>query len=78
MTFPSWLASHEFVFKAKSDGDAARSARELEILALVAKGLTNKEISGVLKLSHHTVELADSSSPYSSSGKVTPVSRGTR
>lgn len=33
-----------------------RGARELEILALVAKGLTNKEISGVLKLSHHTVD----------------------
>ena len=31
------------------------SPRELEILMLVAKGLTNKEIAGRLSLSSHTV-----------------------
>lgn len=31
------------------------SAREIEILEMVAKGLTNKEIAGVLQISHYTV-----------------------
>ncbi len=31
------------------------SAREIEILEMVARGLTNKEIAGVLQISHYTV-----------------------
>jgi DNA-binding NarL/FixJ family response regulator len=31
------------------------SAREIEILEMVSKGLTNKEIAGVLQISHYTV-----------------------
>lgn len=30
--------------------------REFEILKLIAKGYTTKEISSMLKISHHTVE----------------------
>lgn len=31
------------------------SAREIEILEMVSRGLTNKEIAGVLQISHYTV-----------------------
>jgi two-component system, NarL family, response regulator len=37
------------------DARTSLSAREIEILELVAKGLTNKEIAGVLQISFYTV-----------------------
>ena len=35
---------------------AALSPRRLEVLELVAKGLTNREVAGVLKISEHTAK----------------------
>jgi len=48
------------IFRAKVDDkhgpDSSHlSAREVEVLALVAKGMSNKEIANTLCLSHHTV-----------------------
>jgi ATP/maltotriose-dependent transcriptional regulator MalT len=40
---------------ASSPGPRGLSARELEVLALVAKGSTNREISAALVISEHTV-----------------------
>src|SRR3974390_820561 len=37
------------------DARSSLSAREIEILEMVARGLTNKEIAGVLQISHYTV-----------------------
>lgn len=37
------------------DGRSSLSAREVEILEMVSRGLTNKEIAGALKISHFTV-----------------------
>jgi len=37
------------------EGRSSLSAREIEILEMVARGLTNKEIAGVLQISHYTV-----------------------
>jgi DNA-binding CsgD family transcriptional regulator len=41
--------------KAPSDAPGGLSAREVEVLALVAKGKTNREISTALVISEHTV-----------------------
>jgi DNA-binding NarL/FixJ family response regulator len=37
------------------DARSSLSAREIEILEMVSRGLTNKEIAGVLQISHYTV-----------------------
>lgn len=37
------------------DARSSLSAREVEILEMVSRGLTNKEIAGVLQISHYTV-----------------------
>jgi two-component system NarL family response regulator len=37
------------------EGRSGLSAREIEILEMVSKGLTNKEIAGALHISHYTV-----------------------
>jgi DNA-binding NarL/FixJ family response regulator len=37
------------------DARSSLSAREIEILEMVSKGLTNKEIASVLQISHYTV-----------------------
>lgn len=37
------------------DARSSLSTREIEILEMVSKGLTNKEIAGVLRISHYTV-----------------------
>jgi DNA-binding NarL/FixJ family response regulator len=37
------------------DDRSSLSAREIEILEMVSRGLTNKEIAGVLQISHYTV-----------------------
>jgi len=37
------------------DNRSSLSAREIEILEMVSRGLTNKEIAGALQISHYTV-----------------------
>ncbi|MBS1804121.1 MAG: response regulator transcription factor [Acidobacteria bacterium] len=37
------------------DSRSSLSAREIEILEMVSRGLTNKEIAGALQISHYTV-----------------------
>lgn len=37
------------------DARSSLSAREIEILEMVSRGLTNKEIAGALQISHYTV-----------------------
>lgn len=37
------------------EGRSSLSAREIEILEMVSRGLTNKEIAGALQISHYTV-----------------------
>lgn len=40
---------------AERDGRSSLSSREVEILEMVSRGLTNKEIAGALNISHFTV-----------------------
>jgi two-component system, NarL family, response regulator len=40
---------------AERDNRSSLSAREVEILEMVSRGLTNKEIAGALQISHYTV-----------------------
>jgi DNA-binding NarL/FixJ family response regulator len=40
---------------AEREDRSSLSAREIEILEMVSRGLTNKEIAGVLQISHYTV-----------------------
>lgn len=40
---------------AERDGRSGLSTREVEILEMVSRGLTNKEIAGALQISHFTV-----------------------
>lgn len=40
---------------AQRDSRSSLSAREIEILEMVSRGLTNKEIAGALQISHYTV-----------------------
>lgn len=40
---------------SEREARSSLSAREIEILEMVSKGLTNKEIAGVLQISHYTV-----------------------
>jgi DNA-binding NarL/FixJ family response regulator len=49
--FPANIAA----YIAEHELHSTLSAREVEILEMVAKGLTNKEISRVLQISHYTV-----------------------
>lgn len=49
--FPANIAA----YIAEHELRSSLSAREVEILEMVAKGLTNKEISRVLQISHYTV-----------------------
>jgi DNA-binding NarL/FixJ family response regulator len=39
----------------KREGRSSLSLREIEILEMVSRGLTNKEIAGALQISHYTV-----------------------
>jgi DNA-binding NarL/FixJ family response regulator len=49
--FPSTIAARIKECESRS----VLSAREIEILEMVARGLTNKEIGRVLEISHYTV-----------------------
>jgi DNA-binding NarL/FixJ family response regulator len=49
--FPAGIAEQI----AEHESRSSLSPREIEILKMVAKGLTNKEIGGVLQISHYTV-----------------------
>jgi two-component system, NarL family, response regulator len=44
---------HEWI--QERDARSSLSAREIEILEMVSRGLTNKEIAGALAISHYTV-----------------------
>jgi len=46
----------EFETKVDSEGEASLSAREIEVLQMVAKGATNKEIADSLFISENTVK----------------------
>ncbi|HEY6849793.1 MAG TPA: response regulator transcription factor [Terracidiphilus sp.] len=50
-SFPASISA----YIAERESRASLSAREVEILEMVAKGLTNKEIGRVLQISHYTV-----------------------
>jgi two-component system NarL family response regulator len=49
--FPEWVIQ----WIEEREDRSGLSAREVEILEMVSKGLTNKEIAGVLQISHYTV-----------------------
>ena len=49
--FPERIAQ----WMAERDGRSSLSTREIEILEMVSRGLTNKEIAGALHISHYTV-----------------------
>src|SRR3569833_119569 len=49
--FPERIAA----WMAERDGRSSLSAREIQILEMVSRGLTNKEIAGALQISHYTV-----------------------
>jgi two-component system, NarL family, response regulator len=49
--FPERIAQ----WMAERDDRSSLSAREIEILEMVSRGLTNKEIAGALRISHYTV-----------------------
>jgi two-component system NarL family response regulator len=49
--FPEWVIQ----WIEEREDRSSLSAREVEILEMVSKGLTNKEIAGVLQISHYTV-----------------------
>lgn len=49
--FPERIAQ----WMAERDDRSSLSAREVEILEMVSRGLTNKEIAGALQISHYTV-----------------------
>jgi two-component system NarL family response regulator len=49
--FPERIAQ----WMAEREGRSSLSTREIEILEMVSRGLTNKEIAGVLQISHYTV-----------------------
>jgi two-component system, NarL family, response regulator len=49
--FPQRIAA----WMAERDDRSSLSAREIQILEMVSRGLTNKEIAGALQISHYTV-----------------------
>jgi DNA-binding NarL/FixJ family response regulator len=49
--FPDRIAE----WMSERDARSSLSAREIEILEMVSRGLTNKEIAGALQISHYTV-----------------------
>jgi two-component system NarL family response regulator len=49
--FPERIAT----WMAERDDRSSLSAREIQILEMVSRGLTNKEIAGALQISHYTV-----------------------
>jgi len=49
--FPERIAQ----WMAERDDRSSLSVREIEILEMVSRGLTNKEIAGALRISHYTV-----------------------
>lgn len=49
--FPARIAQ----WMEERDARSSLSAREIEILEMVSRGLTNKEIAGALQISHYTV-----------------------
>jgi two-component system, NarL family, response regulator len=49
--FPARIAE----WMSERDARSSLSVREIEILEMVSRGLTNKEIAGALQISHYTV-----------------------
>jgi two-component system NarL family response regulator len=50
-----YLPERMVQWMAERESRTGLSAREIEILEMVSRGLTNKEIAGVLQISHYTV-----------------------
>lgn len=51
----TYFAERIIKWMAEREARSSLSAREIEILEMVSRGLTNKEIAGVLQISHYTV-----------------------
>lgn len=51
----TYFPEHIVQWMEERDGRSSLSSREIEILEMVSRGLTNKEIAGALQISHFTV-----------------------
>ena len=51
----TYFPEHLSKWVSERDNRSGLSAREIEILEMVSRGLTNKEIAGALRISHYTV-----------------------